>query len=103
LFTIPNTGLRWPFVVAGSIVTLIFDTIWLSMPLYTNIRGHFAYFYLLTLGVRDGGISALDKMILTKLQTTAGPLILNWISEITGADVRDHIHVSLHSIEFQYF
>ncbi|KAK7052448.1 hypothetical protein R3P38DRAFT_2762817 [Favolaschia claudopus] len=64
----PAKGLRWPFVIAGSITTLIFDTVWLSMPLYTHLRGHFAYFYLMTLG------------------TTAGPLILNWISEITGAD-----------------
>ncbi|KAJ6454570.1 major facilitator superfamily domain-containing protein [Mycena vulgaris] len=64
----PAKGLRWPFVIAGSIVTLIFDTVWLTMPLYSNIRGHFAYFYLMTLG------------------TTAGPLILNWISEITQAD-----------------
>ncbi|KAJ6461022.1 major facilitator superfamily domain-containing protein [Mycena sanguinolenta] len=64
----PAKGRRWPFVIAGSITTLIFDTVWLSMPLYTNIRGHFAYFYLMTLG------------------TTAGPLILNWISEITQGD-----------------
>ncbi|KAJ7171016.1 major facilitator superfamily domain-containing protein [Mycena filopes] len=64
----PATGLRWPFIIAGSITTLIFDTAWLAMPLYSNIRGHFAYFYLMTLG------------------TTAGPLILNWISEITGGD-----------------
>ncbi|KAJ7083601.1 major facilitator superfamily domain-containing protein [Mycena belliarum] len=61
-------GLRWPFIIAGSITTLIFNTAWLSMPLYSNIPGHFAYFYLMSLG------------------TTAGPLILNWISEITQAD-----------------
>ncbi|KAJ7694821.1 major facilitator superfamily domain-containing protein [Mycena rosella] len=64
----PARGLRWPFVIAGSLTTLIFDTVWLSMPLYSSIRGHFAYFYLMTLG------------------TTAGPLILNWISELTQAD-----------------
>ncbi|KAJ7717984.1 major facilitator superfamily domain-containing protein [Mycena metata] len=61
-------GSRWPFIVAGAIVNLIFAAAWLAMPLYSNIRGHFAYFYLMMLG------------------TTAGPLILNWISEITGGD-----------------
>jgi Na+/melibiose symporter-like transporter len=45
-------GRRWPFIIAGAITTLIFDIIWLSMPLYTHLRGHFAYFYLMTLGVR---------------------------------------------------
>ncbi|KAJ7723277.1 major facilitator superfamily domain-containing protein [Mycena maculata] len=64
----PARGLRWPFIVSGAIVNLIFDVAWLAMPLYSNIAGHFAYFYLMLLG------------------TTAGPLILNWISEITQAD-----------------
>ncbi|KAF8218216.1 major facilitator superfamily domain-containing protein [Mycena galopus ATCC 62051] len=64
----PAKGRRWPFIIAGAVTTLVFDTVWLSMPLYTNIRGHFAYFYLMVLG------------------TTAGPLILNWISEITQSD-----------------
>ncbi|KAJ7471177.1 major facilitator superfamily domain-containing protein [Mycena galericulata] len=64
----PARGLRWPFIIAGAITTLIFDTVWLAMPLYSHIRGHFAYFYLMVLG------------------TTAGPLILNWISEITQGD-----------------
>ncbi|KAF7324909.1 MFS general substrate transporter [Mycena kentingensis (nom. inval.)] len=64
----PLKGKRWPIVVGGAVVTLIFDAVWLAMPLYTNIRGHFAYFYLMVLG------------------TTAGPLILNWISEITQSD-----------------
>lgn len=40
-----------------------------SMPLYTNIKGHFVIYYL------------------HKVGTGAGPLILNWISEITGGDV----------------
>ena len=38
------------------------------LPLYTHIKGHFALYYLLSLG------------------TGAGPMILNWISEITGGD-----------------
>ncbi|KAJ7621041.1 major facilitator superfamily domain-containing protein [Roridomyces roridus] len=64
----PAKGLRWPFILAGAIVTLLFDIVWLSMPLYSNIPGHFAYFYLMVLG------------------TTAGPMVLNWISEITQGD-----------------
>ncbi|KAJ7062019.1 major facilitator superfamily domain-containing protein [Mycena amicta] len=64
----PWKGTRWPVIVFGAILTLIFDSIWLTLPLYTHIRGHFAYFYLMVLG------------------TTAGPLILNWISEITQSD-----------------
>ncbi|KAJ7066190.1 major facilitator superfamily domain-containing protein [Mycena amicta] len=64
----PAKGVRWPFIACGGIFTIIMDAVWLSMPLYTNIRGHFAYFYLLMLGSATGALS------------------LNWLSEITQAD-----------------
>ncbi|KAF7304315.1 MFS general substrate transporter [Mycena chlorophos] len=64
----PLKGRRYPIIILGAILVLVFDIIWLRMPLWENIPGHFAYFYLMVLG------------------TTAGPLILNWISEITQAD-----------------
>ncbi|KAJ7243446.1 major facilitator superfamily domain-containing protein [Mycena rebaudengoi] len=64
----PAKGSRWQFIVAGAVVTLILDAVWLALPLYSHLRAHFAYFYLLSIG------------------NTAGPLILNWISEITQAD-----------------
>ncbi|KAJ7061567.1 major facilitator superfamily domain-containing protein, partial [Mycena amicta] len=68
-FHSPNCqGRRWPIIVFGAIITLVFHAIWLTMPLYPHIHGHFAYFYLNVVG------------------TTAGPLVLNWISEITQAD-----------------
>ncbi|KAK0498029.1 major facilitator superfamily domain-containing protein [Armillaria luteobubalina] len=64
----PFKGKRYPFIYLGAVLNLIFNIAWLAMPLYENIPGHFAYFYLMTTA------------------STAGPLILNWASEITQAD-----------------
>ncbi|KAF7292071.1 MFS general substrate transporter [Mycena indigotica] len=64
----PLKGARWPFVLFGGVYGLIMDIVWLKMPLYTNINGHFAYFWLIMLG------------------SGAGALSLNWVSEICGED-----------------
>ncbi len=44
-------GKRYPFIYLGAVLNLIFNIAWLAMPLYKNIPGHFAYFYLMTTGV----------------------------------------------------
>lgn len=85
--TVSYLGSRWQFIVAGAVVTLILDAVWLALPLYSHLRAHFAYFYLLSIGVR--GQFIIIQWILIYRQNTAGPLILNWISEITQADVRE--------------
>ncbi|KAF7303675.1 MFS general substrate transporter [Mycena indigotica] len=77
----PLKGRRWPIIINGAILILIFDIIWLNLPLYTHIRAHFAYFYLMVLG------------------TTAGPLILNWISEITQSDASPYFFSALYPAE----
>ncbi|KAJ5635812.1 allantoate permease, partial [Penicillium longicatenatum] len=64
----PCKGLRWPFIYAGAIITLIFDVLLRQMPLYTNIPGRTVVYWLSFIG------------------NGAGPLILSWINEICSAD-----------------
>ncbi|KAK0190018.1 major facilitator superfamily domain-containing protein [Armillaria mellea] len=64
----PFKGRRYPFAYYGAFLQLIFNGWWLLMPLYKNIHAHFVYFYM-------SGLGAI-----------AGPLILNWITDITAGD-----------------
>ncbi|KAM5354784.1 hypothetical protein ACJ41O_001430 [Fusarium nematophilum] len=64
----PCKGARWPFVYIGAVVTLILHVVLLKMPLYSNITGRMAVYWLAYMGLG------------------AGPLILSWINEICSAD-----------------
>ncbi|RSH93611.1 hypothetical protein EHS25_006257 [Saitozyma podzolica] len=64
----PFRGRRWPFIYLGAVITIIFAAIIRNKPLYTDIKGHFALYWLCTVG--EG----------------AGPLILSWINEICATD-----------------
>ncbi|OJJ50431.1 hypothetical protein ASPZODRAFT_2118009 [Penicilliopsis zonata CBS 506.65] len=61
-------GARWPFIHIGAVVTFIFCLLMRQMPLYTNIPGRMAVYWLSEIG------------------WGAGPLILSWINEICSAD-----------------
>ncbi|KAL2823266.1 allantoate permease [Aspergillus cavernicola] len=64
----PCRGARWPFIHAGAIITLVFCVLLRQMPLYTNITGRTAVYWLSSVGLG------------------AGPLILSWINEICSDD-----------------
>ncbi|CAM1502329.1 Fc.00g043130.m01.CDS01 [Cosmosporella sp. VM-42] len=64
----PFKGARWPFLHAGAIITIIFCSLLRQMPLYSNIHGRMALYWLSQIGLG------------------AGPLILTWINEICSAD-----------------
>ncbi|GKZ28969.1 hypothetical protein AbraIFM66950_002216 [Aspergillus brasiliensis] len=64
----PCRGSRWPFIYIGAVITLIMCVLLRQMPLYTNIPGRMAVYWLSNVGVG------------------AGPLILSWINEICSAD-----------------
>ncbi|KAJ5946510.1 allantoate permease [Penicillium verhagenii] len=64
----PCKGLRWPFIYIGAIITIVFAALLRQMPLYTNIPGRTAVYWLSYIG------------------NGAGPLILSWINEICSAD-----------------
>ncbi|KAH8810873.1 allantoate permease [Xylogone sp. PMI_703] len=64
----PCRGARWPFIYAGAIITFTFSILLRQMPLYENIHGRMAVYWLSNIG---GG---------------AGPLILSWINEICSDD-----------------
>ncbi|KAK4238361.1 major facilitator superfamily domain-containing protein [Achaetomium macrosporum] len=64
----PCRGARWPFIYAGAVIVLVFSTLMLKMPLYTNIRGRMIVYWLSHIG------------------NGAGPLILSWINEICSDD-----------------
>ncbi|KAL4778273.1 major facilitator superfamily domain-containing protein [Aspergillus varians] len=64
----PCRGSRWPFIHAGAIITIVFCALLREMPLYTNIAGRTAVYWLGNIGLG------------------AGPLILSWINEICSAD-----------------
>ncbi|ORY32279.1 major facilitator superfamily domain-containing protein [Naematelia encephala] len=64
----PLGGRRWPFIYIGAVITLIFAVLIRQLPLYENIKGHYALYWLSNIG---GG---------------AGPLILSWINEICSDD-----------------
>ncbi|KAJ5579703.1 uncharacterized protein N7459_005688 [Penicillium hispanicum] len=64
----PCRGARWPFIYIGAIMTLVFDVLLRQMPLYSNLKGRMAVYWLSQTGAG------------------AGPLILSWINEICSAD-----------------
>ncbi|KAK7417425.1 hypothetical protein QQX98_004544 [Neonectria punicea] len=64
----PLRGRRWPFMYAGSIITLIFVVLLRQMPLYSSIHGRKIVYWLSQIGLG------------------AGPLILSWINEICSDD-----------------
>ncbi|KAE8138951.1 major facilitator superfamily domain-containing protein [Aspergillus pseudotamarii] len=61
-------GIRWPFIYAGAIITTVFCVLLRQMPLYENINGRMAVYWLSNIG------------------SGAGPLILSWINEICSSD-----------------
>ncbi|KAJ6171089.1 hypothetical protein N7470_000156 [Penicillium chermesinum] len=64
----PFKGSRWPFIYLGAVMTLIFVVLLRQMPLYSNIPGRKAVYWLSATG------------------NGAGPLILSWINEICSDD-----------------
>ncbi|CAG8222838.1 unnamed protein product [Penicillium nalgiovense] len=64
----PCRGARWPFIYIGAFTTIIFASLMMKMPFYTNIKGRMVIYWLSNIG---GG---------------AGPLILSWINEICSND-----------------
>jgi len=61
-------GIRYPFIILGAIISIIIGANLVNLPVYGHDKQHFALYYLTSLG---GG---------------AGPMILNWISEISAGD-----------------
>jgi ACS family pantothenate transporter-like MFS transporter len=61
-------GARAPFIYAGAVLTFVFTILMRQLPLYTNIEGRIAVYWLSNVGFG------------------AGPLILSWINEICSAD-----------------
>lgn len=64
----PLRGRRWPFMYVGAFITLSTAIPLRVLPLYKDIKGHFALYWLYNLG------------------QGAGPLILSWINEINSRD-----------------
>ncbi|CAG8948088.1 unnamed protein product [Penicillium salamii] len=64
----PCRGARWPFIYIGAFTTIIISSLLLKLPLYTNMNGRKAVYWLAKVGV------------------SAGPLILSWINEICSDD-----------------
>ncbi|KAF7292077.1 MFS general substrate transporter [Mycena indigotica] len=64
----PFKGLRWPFLAFTALYGIMMDTVWLTMPLYENIRGHFLYFWF------------------AGVPSATGALNHAWTSEICGDD-----------------
>jgi len=64
----PMRGTRWPFIYLNAFLTIIFSAVLLHLPIYQSINGHFAVYYL------------------SNICGSAGPMILNWIGEISSND-----------------
>ncbi|KZT51659.1 MFS general substrate transporter [Calocera cornea HHB12733] len=64
----PAGGRRWPFIYANAVLTIIFAAVLLKFPIYQDVKGHFVLYYM------------------SSLCGAAGPMILNWIGEISTAD-----------------
>ncbi|PYH93374.1 allantoate permease [Aspergillus ellipticus CBS 707.79] len=64
----PCHGSRWPFIYIGAVLSLIFCVLLRQMPLYSNISGRMAVYWLSNVG------------------SGAGPLILSWTNEICSSD-----------------
>jgi len=64
----PMRGTRWPFLYLNAFLTIIFAATLLHLPVYKSIKGHFVVYYL------------------SNIAGSAGPMVLNWIGEISTAD-----------------
>ncbi|KAJ5714034.1 allantoate permease [Penicillium malachiteum] len=80
----PFRGSRWPFIYIGAVVTIIFDVVLRQMPLYSDIPGRTAVYWLSFIG------------------TGAGPLILSWTNEICSADTEKRAIVVALSNDLAY-
>jgi len=64
----PLKGRRYPIIYFGAFVTLLLSILARQLPLYQNVNGHIALYWLMNIGI------------------LAGPLILTWINEICAGD-----------------
>lgn len=64
----PFRGRRWPFIYLGALLAISFAIPLRIIPLYDNIRAHFALYWLCIVG------------------QGAGPLIMSWINQINSHD-----------------
>ncbi|KAH6892539.1 putative allantoate permease [Thelonectria olida] len=80
----PLRGRRYPFVYAGAVTTIIFLVLLRQMPLYDNINGRMAVYWLSNIGLG------------------AGPLILSWTNEICAADTEKRALLVGMSNDFAY-
>ncbi|PYI14794.1 MFS general substrate transporter [Aspergillus violaceofuscus CBS 115571] len=80
----PLRGARWPFIYAGAVITIIFCALLRQMPLYTNITGRMAVYWLSNIGLG------------------AGPLILSWANEICTADTEERALVIVLANDLAY-
>ncbi|KAJ5691231.1 allantoate permease [Penicillium malachiteum] len=80
----PFRGSRWPFIYIGAVITILFDVLLRQMPLYSNIPGRTAVYWLSFIG------------------TGAGPLILSWTNEICSSDTEKRAIVVALSNDLAY-
>ncbi|EJT99513.1 MFS general substrate transporter [Dacryopinax primogenitus] len=64
----PMRGTRWPFIYLNAVLMIIFAVTLRQLPIYQSITGHFVIYYL------------------SNIAGSAGPMILNWIGEISSGD-----------------
>ncbi|TAQ87676.1 hypothetical protein B7494_g3976 [Chlorociboria aeruginascens] len=77
-------GSRWPFIYIGAAMTLLFSVLMRQMPLYKNIHGRMAVYWLSQSGFG------------------AGPLILTWINEICSGDTEKRALLVAMGNDFAY-
>lgn len=77
-------GRRWPFIYLGALITLSTAIPLRVVPLYDNIKGHFALYWLSFIG--EG----------------AGPLIMSWINEINSHDTEKRALLVAMGNDFAY-
>ncbi len=80
----PFRGRRWPFIYIGSLIGLPISISLRTIPLYKNIKGHFALYWLCQIG------------------QGAGPLILSWINEINAHDTEKRALLVAMGNDFAY-
>ncbi|KAH6970946.1 major facilitator superfamily domain-containing protein [Ilyonectria sp. MPI-CAGE-AT-0026] len=80
----PFRGARWPFIYAGSIITIIFTVVLRQMDLYSDVHGRKIVYWLSNIGLG------------------AGPLILSWINEICSDDTEKRALLVAMANDFAY-
>ncbi|BEJ17171.1 hypothetical protein CspHIS471_0605720 [Cutaneotrichosporon sp. HIS471] len=80
----PFRGRRWPFIYIGSLIGLPISISLRTIPLYKDIKGHFALYWLCQIG------------------QGAGPLILTWINEINAHDTEKRALLVAMGNDFAY-